>query len=539
LEKRHWIGIAGGIGAIAAVAALWLFLAPRQLGGDVSYAVIDGSSMAPRLRSGDLAILRVSPSYRVGDVAAYRSSDLHRIVLHRIVGKVGAKFAFKGDGNTFLDASAVEPNRVVGKLWVRVPGGGHVLAWPRDPIHAAILGALIGLLTLGGGTGVAVRRRRRRRRELGPVLERHPPRPSVQRARNPAPVVAVVLGVAAIAFLAFTALAFSRDAVRHVIVDAAYTERGAFSYSASGPAGPVYGGKPVATGDPVFLRLIDTVRVQFDWRARSVLAHRFTGDIALSAQLGSPQGWRRQIALQPTTVFDGDAATAAGVLRLDRLRTMTAAFERLTGVHNETYTVTVQPRVRVAGIVGGQSVRDTFAPTLALQFDKLQLAVKPPDILGAGPPPDPFTVSKSGSVPASRPDRIQLWHAHVSIPAARQIGLVGVVGSLLAALVVTLFLLVRREDEVTRIERRYGDWLVPVAADGAWRPEDVVEVARMEGLVQLADRYERMILHEVRGGRHSFLVEEAGIVYRYEPGRRAGDERIPTEPELERIRAGW
>ena len=46
----------------------------------------------------------------------------------------------------------------------------------------------------------------------------------------------------------------------------------------------------------------------------------------------------------------------------------------------------------------------------------------------------------------------------------------------------------------------------------------ILDVTTMEGLVRLAERYERMILHEVFEGVHSYLVEEDGVVYRYRTG---------------------
>ena len=88
---------------VAAAAAAWFFLAPVQLGGSTSYAVIYGSSMEPHLHRGDLVILRSQSGYERGQVVGYHSRELHRNVLHRIVGVRGSHFVFKGDNNSFLD----------------------------------------------------------------------------------------------------------------------------------------------------------------------------------------------------------------------------------------------------------------------------------------------------------------------------------------------------------------------------------------------------------------------------------------------------
>ncbi|HVM12517.1 MAG TPA: S26 family signal peptidase, partial [Actinomycetota bacterium] len=69
--------------AVVVVATLWFLFAPRQIpGGSVSYVVPSGTSMLPTYERGDVVILREASSYRPGDVVAYESDDLRRLVLH-------------------------------------------------------------------------------------------------------------------------------------------------------------------------------------------------------------------------------------------------------------------------------------------------------------------------------------------------------------------------------------------------------------------------------------------------------------------------
>ena len=56
---------------LAALATAWSFLAPGALGGSTSYVVTHGSSMAPRLKAGDLVLVRRQSTYRVGEIVAY------------------------------------------------------------------------------------------------------------------------------------------------------------------------------------------------------------------------------------------------------------------------------------------------------------------------------------------------------------------------------------------------------------------------------------------------------------------------------------
>ena len=72
--------------------------------------------------------------------------------------------------------------------------------------------------------------------------------------------------VAAVAFLALSALAFARPATKPVAVKTPYTEKVSFGYHAKAPAGPVYPDGVVTTGDPIFLKLVHRVRVKAHYR---------------------------------------------------------------------------------------------------------------------------------------------------------------------------------------------------------------------------------------------------------------------------------
>ena len=72
---------------VALAVAAWLVLAPTQIGGETSYVTTSGISMAPRFHSGDLAVVRPTEHYKVGQIVAYRSTLLQTVVLHRIIGR--------------------------------------------------------------------------------------------------------------------------------------------------------------------------------------------------------------------------------------------------------------------------------------------------------------------------------------------------------------------------------------------------------------------------------------------------------------------
>lgn len=151
--------------AIFAVLALVLLgaqLLPQQLGGAMSYAITQGTSMLPRYHAGDLVILRREPSYHVGEVAAFHNQQLHVIVLHRIVAIRDRRYVFKGDNNSWVTTYEPTKSQIVGAEWLHLPGAGHVILDLRIPIIAA---ALLGLLWLYSfWPRLSTRRQRRRHR---------------------------------------------------------------------------------------------------------------------------------------------------------------------------------------------------------------------------------------------------------------------------------------------------------------------------------------------------------------------------------------
>lgn len=147
------------IASLAALAAAWLFLAPPQLGGSTSYVVVYGTSMEPKLHGSDLVLLRSEKTYRVGEVVAYRSGELRRPVLHRIVGVHAGRYTFKGDNNSFLDPERPARDRLIGRLWLRVPAAGRVALAVHVPVVAAVIvGLLVLLVGLGRGSATTARR---------------------------------------------------------------------------------------------------------------------------------------------------------------------------------------------------------------------------------------------------------------------------------------------------------------------------------------------------------------------------------------------
>lgn len=497
-----------GTGALALLVGAWLLLGPQQLGGSASYAVVAGSSMEPRIHHGDLVVARSRSHYGIGDAVVYHNADLNRNVLHRIVGREGSRFVFKGDNNNFVDPSHPQQSDLIGSLWFTVPGAGRVVEWLQVPLHAAVIAALASLLALGvGGRG---RRRLRSTVRIGHLVRRtRALRPGLPNAG--APVAWLI--AALVASLMLGVVAFSRGSAAPV--NGTWKQRGTFSYSARAPRSPVYPAGRLGTGDAVFLRLVPAVDIRFDYRLQAPFADKLAGTAGLDLTLRGANGWETSMHLAPSKRFRGDHVLVQGRLQLAQLRSLISSVERLTGTTSPGYTVTVQPHVAVRGDMGGDRASASFAPPLTFLLDELHLQLQQP------------TASIPGAAATDALHPVQ--SAIVSAPAAgvsvgpvplgvaRIFAVLGILASLLglAALGGVLQLGSVRGEE---IPARYRSMLVSVgkpkhsAVDG-W----VVDVDSFQALAQLADHYDRLILHQQHSKGESYLVEEGGVAYRYTP----------------------
>lgn len=124
---------------LAVVVVAWREFAPTRLGGRTTYITTSGTSMAPTYHTGDLVLVRPQSRYTIGDVVAYRSSELRTSVLHRIVADEDGRFVMKGDRNDWSDPERPSADALIGTSWLRIPHGGRVLVWLANPIHVLSL----------------------------------------------------------------------------------------------------------------------------------------------------------------------------------------------------------------------------------------------------------------------------------------------------------------------------------------------------------------------------------------------------------------
>jgi signal peptidase I len=538
--------------ALILLGTAWFYLAPTQLGGSSTYVVTHGTSMEPRFHTGDLAIVRSQSSYHVGEVVAYQNHQLHTMVLHRIIGREGDRYIFKGDNNDFVDPEHPLASQLIGALWIHIPGAGVHLQSLRSP---AAMGGLIfvGMLLLTGGAFTQRRRRRHRHRwadgsvvDSAPELPRHPGRPVVG-------VLSVGL-LALLPFLALALLAFTRPLATSRVVKIPYKQSGKLSYSANKAPGPAYPAGRASTGEPLFTNVLPAVEVRFDYRFESAAKHAVAGKASLSAKITSTSGWHTTLALGAPTYFRGDHALVTGTLDLGSLVALMQSVETTTKVR-AIYALTITPHVNADGRVGQAPLKATFAPEI--KFSVVEGEIKPEATAvssGATPSagkasssssgssaPNQFAPTSSGSVRGSQsePTSLPLGIVRPSDATARALAL-SVIAIILGVLLATLALLrakvvrfpPRQRDEGASILARHRHLIVPVARVWPQPGVPVIDVSDMDALVRIAEHYERSILHETTADGDAFWVSDESGHFRYTVGASVSEVDQAFEPAV-------
>ena len=350
------------------VGAAWALFAPVQFGGRAAYVIVSGNSMEPFLERGDLAILRRSGDYQVGDVVTYYHPRFGPVI-HRIIDQSEGRFTLQGDNNGWVDSYRPAADEIVGELWFHIPAVGKAVNRLRTPAGMALLGGLLGLL-LAADLLARKHPSSQLRRQRNPMKDRYSSG-TLEEFRGDIIVLLIVLLLVSsvLTFVAFrqplTALSSEQIAYRHI---------GSFGYSAAvPPSAGVYDSDHVQTGEPIFRRLADRAVVSFDYQFTSEATHQVAVTYRLIAQVSGVNGWRRTLELQPETTAEGGAFTVSGVLDLDEVEEIINTLEERTGIDNNRYTILVVPEVTVSGTVAGQPFYDEFSPSLRFFLDVNQL----------------------------------------------------------------------------------------------------------------------------------------------------------------------
>ncbi len=523
MSQRSLIRSASSLLGLVAVGLGLFVLWPVQLGGWTAYAVINGTSMEPRLHTGDLVVTRASDTYGVGDSVLYHSALLDANVFHRIVAVEDGRYTLRGDNRSEDDPEAVAASRIHGSEWVVMPGFGSALEWLRQPVQLAVLLFAIVFAMLFGGRELS---RRRRPSDPKPVHVEPAPRSSSAAVAGAARAVAIAAAVALGLFSVLSALAWTRDTTVTSSVVGGYAHTGTFTYEAEARPGVAYPDSVVTTGQPIFTALSDSARVSFTYRFDSRERSQVRGSIALDLRVDDPTTkWSRTLPLEGDAPFVGSTATVASSVDLPALEKLIARYGKSTGTNATTAVVSLVPRVEVSGYAGDKVLDDTFAPELPFTLDPVvfklseQSTAIPELAKDAAVPASPLLPRVEGTGTVADPAKLSLGPVSVGVEQARSLGMIGV-GLSFFVLLVAGALLVRRlgGSERDRIEARYGSRIVAARAvvpDGRW----VSDLDSIDELMRVADAYDRVVLRVDDEGGDAYLVDDGIAVYRFRPTR--------------------
>lgn len=520
--QRGGLGLAGILLVLAALAAL-----SARAGGPVTWHVTNGISMLPGITPGTLVVSHRQDSYDVGDVVAYRSTQLGQVVIHRVVELDGDRMVLQGDNNSWLDPERPLPSEAVGARVFQLQGVGGVLGWLSRPT-ALLGGAVVVAVALLQASPVA---RRRRGRTSGGTADPQQPRPptggttaamtSPKAPRlSPLPAgvdTAVRVGVGCCTLLALAATTgpFLKTTERGVDAHPVVT----WSYGAEVDAGLTYPDGVVRTGDLLYTRLVPSADV--------------TAELALDAPEGTTASgtWRLEVSVENGDGWTRTTSTGAPAsTELPRLqaRLPVAALLRLADdVSAETGVAAAGVRFTVTAVLdltlddGGERTTEQVTSVLAFTADAQRVALDP------GTP----LVQDLPLPLASEGEQQVLELVGLSLPPGPT-RLVAGAGVALGVLVLALARGARRsEDEDDEIARTAGALLV--AVDPGVKADEVVDVSSFAALLGIATRYERMVLFTDDEGLRFYFVLDDGVAYRWFSPRAAA--RLDAERATTRV----
>ncbi len=533
----------------------WIVLAPIQLGGQAAYVIVDGQSMEPNYHLGDLAIVRQSSSYEIGDIVVYQSAALHRYVFHRIINIEADHFVLKGDNNSWTDSYQPIQSEIIGRFWLRIPAAGKLVEWMRLPAHVpAIVGIAAGLVIVS----LLVKRRHgksmkkksvgewfhqireegfrqllngiRRRSSITSIVTREEMlketsassgvREGIRARGETYEILFFVLGTIAFASLVLGYFAFTRSAQHLVPDNINYQHIGGFSYSAAAPSG-IYDSSSIHSGEPLFPKLTCTVDMGFTYALAGISPDSLSGTYQLVAKIFDPQsGWQRTIPLTEQKTFSGTSFTENAPLNLCQIEALVANVEQETDLHVPSYTLAITPIVSINGTAAGQELKDTFEPQLLFQFDSTHFFIVKEDSAA-----NPLNPSEPGVLEKSRMEAntIPVLGQELAVPGIRVLSIIGLLLSLGGLAILGIFVsALAKQNPETFLQAKYGPLLIDVHEKSIEAPAPMIDVDTIDDLAKLAERNNTMILHQKRNRIHFYTVRADRFTYRYTTGEDSG-----------------
>ena len=492
------------------MAALWLTFAPVQFGGQASYIMIAGASMEPRLHYGDLVVAREEITYEVGDVVTYRHPKIGPVI-HRIIERTGDTYTFKGDNNDWIDSYKPTSSELVGKSWIHIPGAANIILKLRSSMGIVLLSFAIGIMVLITFSRNSLLNDDQPKKGDRTVTERN-------KSLNFSGYLEgtlFALGTILLGAILLGLFAFTNPLTQLIPADIPYEHRGTFSYEAVGSQS-IYDEGKIETGDALFHALIHQFDLTFRYQLSTPEMKDLVGSYQMFLEVSEPNGWRRQIELIQDTEFQGESFATEATINLGYILTLIDRLKANTDFTRQVFNVDIISEVNVQGDLGGQAFEDAFLPRLSFQLDDVQLYLAGSSSFEEGT--DPLVPVQSGFLLRQQqiPATLNILGLKPTVQTARWIAGVALGVSLLGiAAILYPFLRASMKNPSEKIRIQFDKILLDIQTLPKKVASKAIDVDRFEDLAKLAEKTGSMIFHHVEANKHTYLLQDGEITYRF------------------------
>jgi hypothetical protein len=226
------------------------------------------------------------------------------------------------------------------------------------------------------------------------------------------------------------------------------------------------------------------------------------GTWRLDVSVENGDGWTRTTSTGTPTGVTGEAQTLRATLPIGDLLDLTNAVAGETGVPPSDVRMAVTAVLDLELVDGGRRTPATSTSVLSFTANPQRVDVE-----------DGIELIQTSPVAVAGKSTTVVRLLGRELPASKLRAL-GTAAALPSVLLLGLLALGRRrEQEDDRITRTSSALLVP--AQPILDAQELVDVGSWAALLQVAQRYERMVLYADDGGLRYYFVLDDGIAYRY------------------------
>jgi len=468
------------------VLVAWVIFLPVQVGGNLTYIVITGTSMEPLFHEGDFVIADVQADYKVGDIVVYLHPDVGRVI-HRIIDREGERYVLKGDNNSWIDGYYPSRDEIIGKYRYSIPKIGKIFFKLRQPWLFSLFSGL-SVFIIGVSMVNPPQKNKKHQTGNSDFLHEFGVKLSQWKEGYWFPVYIIGLGCLILGIFAFT-----KPVENTITEEITYSQNGQFSYSGSAVEN-IYDQNLIQSGDPIFTSLTCDIHLTFDYQVSAAGDIEGGGTYQLITALTSANGWKRTISQVPLTSFDGTSFQADQSLNLCEIQDFISFLGETTGVDGQQYMLEVTPEVNYAGTVNGNLFQTVFSPVLAFRVDEQQVYLANLSGLEEENPLSPVEV---GILPVEKtvPSTMTIVGLDLPVSTAKVISVIGI---LLCAvgLVIPAMSYRHAEKRDKRLSDRltFGQLLVEVDQSPAGINDRLIEVSSLEDLLLLAEKAASVVM---------------------------------------------